>query len=84
MASLVTISNKLVSMRDQPVELRNVVQKVRLSRMKLGSILERLDSFEQGSAALEELDNYAESLGLEIDAFVDALRELTPSANTNE
>jgi hypothetical protein len=84
MASPVTMSNKFVPMLDQPVDLRSVVQKVRLSRLKLGSILERLESFERGPAALKELDNYAESLGLEIDVFVDALRKLTSSANTNQ
>jgi hypothetical protein len=70
-------------MLDNPPNLKTVVQKIRLSRLKLGSLLERFESFEPGQPALEALNNHADSIDFEIDAFVEAACKLMGSTNAN-
>jgi hypothetical protein len=53
-----------------------LVQRIRLSRLKLGSVLERLDAFEPGPAGLERLNEHSESMALEIDSLIETIREI--------
>ena len=54
-----------------------LMQRIRLSRLKLGSILERLDSFEPGPPELELLREHSENAAFEIDTLIQAIREMT-------
>ena len=54
-----------------------LMQRIRLSRLKLGSILERLDSFEPGPPELEQLREHSENAAFEIDTLIQAIRKMT-------
>jgi hypothetical protein len=82
-ASHHTTISKIVPMLDNPPNIQSIVQQVRLSRMKLGSVLERIEAIEPSPVALEELDIHAENVGLEIDALIDTLDKLMSSKNMN-
>jgi hypothetical protein len=53
-----------------------LVQRFRLSRLKLGSVLERLEAFEPGPGALERLNDHSESIACEIDSLIETIREI--------
>ena len=53
-----------------------IAQRIRLSRLKLGSVLERLEAFEPGPGALERLNDHSESIALEIDSLLETIREI--------
>jgi hypothetical protein len=53
-----------------------LVQRIRLSRLKLGAVLERLEAFEPGPEALERLNESSESMALEIDNLIETVREI--------
>ena len=53
-----------------------LVQQIRLSRLKLGSVLERLEAFEPGPGAFERLNEHSESITMEIDSLIKTTREI--------
>ena len=72
-ASLVEIAKMLEDTPNRHV----LVQRIRLSRLKLGSVLERLEVFEPGPGALQRLNEHSESIAFEIDSLIETTREIT-------
>jgi hypothetical protein len=55
----------------------SVFQLIRVSRIKLGSALERLENFEPSPTALDQLHEHAENIACEIDALVRSIQQFT-------
>jgi hypothetical protein len=66
----------IAEMVEHNTDLQYVVQQARLSRLKMGSILERLESLEPDLETLERLRDHTESIAYEVDCFALVLREL--------
>src|SRR4051812_12570991 len=71
-ASLTAIANMLDNLPSGYL----IMQRIRLSRVKLGSALERLESFEPGPVALGELQDHSENIAFQIDSLIQAICEL--------
>ncbi len=67
---------EIVTMVEPSPELQLVLRHIRLSRLKLGSVLERLEAFEPGAAAVQRLRDHADAAAYEIDSLADAVREM--------
>jgi hypothetical protein len=48
----------------------SILQLIRLSRIKLGCVLDQLENFEPSPNALEQLHSHAENITCEIDALL--------------
>ncbi len=53
-----------------------LIQRIRLSRLKLGSVLERFESFEPDPSALEQLNEHSDNIALEIDTLIESIRNM--------
>lgn len=66
----------IVKMNEPRADLESVLRELRVSRLKLGSILEQLENFEPGPAAIEQMHTCCDSIADEIDHLGDTIRQL--------
>jgi hypothetical protein len=70
------MSSCFAPMIEQQFDLESILQQIRLSRLKLGSVLERLENFEPGAEAMNQLQDHADGVAIEIQLFIETLRQL--------
>jgi hypothetical protein len=66
----------ILQMVEQKSDLESVLQQLRLYRLKLGSILDQLETFEPGPEALDQLRFHSDGIGTEVDSLNDIVRQL--------
>ena len=64
-------------MIENPPSLDLILQQIRLSRMKLGSVLERLESFDPNSGGIPQFHDHAECVAIEVQLMIETLRQLS-------
>jgi hypothetical protein len=69
-------SDILTNMIEKPHDVQTLIEHIRLTRIKLGSVLERLENFEPGQDALGELRDYAERVAIETQLLSETLRRM--------
>jgi hypothetical protein len=67
---------EIAKMVEPGPDLQLVMHHIRLSRLKLGSVLDRLETFEPGPEAAQRLRDHADAIAYEIDTMVEGVREL--------
>ena len=65
------------AMLERTTDLKYLLQQVRISRIRLGSILDRLENIESDEATLERLRDHAECVAYEIECLGMVLRNLS-------
>ena len=65
-----------VQMAEQKSDLPSVLQQVRIARLKLGNVLDQLETFEPGREALEQLLDLSDCIAADVDSLNDIVRQL--------
>src|SRR5262245_34426371 len=63
-------------MEERQPDISTIVQQIRLCRLKLGSVLNRLENFEPEPVALELLRDCADDVSNEVRVLVETLQRL--------
>lgn len=64
-----------VQMEDRHSDLPSLLQQVRMMRLKLGCILDRLEAFEPGREAFEQLLNHTDYIAAEVDSLDETVQQ---------
>jgi hypothetical protein len=66
----------ILQMVEQKNDLDSVLQQLRVFRLRLGSVLDQLETFEPGPEALGQLCCQTDTIGMEMDSLSEIVRQL--------